>query len=319
MRTRTLAVAALAAALLAGCSDSSSGTSTSLKGSSSKGDVLVVLADDLKLQTVDNVVPVVRTAKASAALQAALDKVSSTLTTDDLIALNKAVDVDRQTSVAAAQKYATDKGLTSGLSGGSGKLVVGAANFSESATLANLYADALKAAGFDASVKPVTSREVYEPALEKGDLDVFPEYVGTLTEFLNKKANGANAAAKASGDLDATVTALKALAGPRGLTVYTPSEAADQNAFAVTKNFAQANSLTKLSDLKNVKTKLVLGGPPECPTRPFCQLGLQKTYGITFASFKSLDTGGPLTKAALKDGSVQVGLVFSSDGSLGTL
>ena len=319
MRARTLAAVGIAAALLAGCSDSSNGKTTSLKDSSSKGDVLVVLADDLKLQTVDNIVPVVRTAKASPALEAALDKVSSALTTPDLIALNKAVDVDRQTSVAAAQKYVSDKGLTSGLSGGKGKLVVGAANFSESATLANLYVDVLKAAGFDASVKSVTNREVYEPALEKGDLDVFPEYVGTLTEFLNKKANGANAAPKASGDLDATVSALKGLAGPRGLTVYTPSAAADQNAFAVTKNFAKANNLTKLSDLKNVKTKLVLGGPPECPTRPFCEPGLEKTYGLTFASFKSLDAGGPLTKAALKDGSVQVGLVFSSDGSLGSL
>ena len=320
MRARTLlALTAVSGLLLAGCSDSSSGKDTSLKSSSSKGDVLVVLADDLKLQTVDNVVPVVRTKKASTALATALDKVSSTLTTDDLIGLNKAVDVDRKTSAAVAEQYAKDKGLTSGLSGGKGRLVVGAANFSESTTLANLYADVLKAAGFDASVKSVSSREVYEPALEKGDLDVFPEYVGTLTEFLNKKANGAKATPKASGDLDATVAALRGLAGPRGLTVYTPAAAADQNAFAVTKNFAKANNLTKLSDLKKVKTKLVLGGPPECPTRPFCEPGLEKTYGLTFASFKTLDAGGPLTKAALKDGSIQVGLVFSSDGSLGTL
>jgi osmoprotectant transport system substrate-binding protein len=320
MRARTvLAVTALSGLLLAGCSDSSSGKDTSLKSSSSKGDVLVVLADDLKLQTVDNVVPVVRTAKASTALATALDKVSSTLTTDDLIGLNKAVDVDRKTSAAVAEQYAKDTGLTSGLSGGSGKLVVGAANFSESTTLANLYADVLKAAGFDASVKSVTSREVYEPALEKGDLDVVPEYVGTLTEFLNKKANGAKATPKASGDLDATVAALRGLAGPRGLTVYTPAAAADQNAFAVTNYFAKANDLSKLSDLKKVKSKLVLGGPPECPTRPFCEPGLEKTYGLTFASFKTLDAGGPLTKAALKDGTINVGLVLSSDGSLGKL
>ncbi|MFN2536697.1 MAG: glycine betaine ABC transporter substrate-binding protein, partial [Mycobacteriales bacterium] len=106
---------------------------------------------------------------------------------------------------------------------------------------------------------------------------------------------------------------------PMGLTALEPSPAADQNAFAVTKNFAEANNLTKLSDLKRVTTKLVLGGPPECTTRPFCKPGLEKTYGLTFAGFKTLDAGGPLTKAALKDGSIQVGLVLSSDGSLGTL
>ena len=88
---------------------------------------------------------------------------------------------------------------------------------------------------------------------------------------------------------------------------------------SVTKKFATDNNLTKLSDLKNVKTPLVLGGPAECPTRPFCQLGLEKTYGLKFASFKSLDAAGPITKQALQNGTIQVGLVLSSDGSLGSL
>ncbi|MCW2599505.1 MAG: Glycine betaine/choline-binding protein of an ABC-type transport system [Frankiales bacterium] len=321
-RSSLVALAAAIPLLLAGCSDSGKATVTSSssgKPSNSAGDVLVVLPDDLKLQTVDNVVPVVRTSKVSPALTQALDKVSAALTTADLIGLNKLVDVDRKAPAQVASDYATSKSLATGVSGGSGKIVVGAANFGESQILANLYVLALKAAGFDASVKPVTNREVYEPALEHGQLDAFPEYVGTLTEFLNKKANGPTAPAKASGDLAATVAALKTLATPKGLSVLTPAAAADQNAFAVTKNFATANNLTKLSDLKNVKTQLILGGPPECPTRPFCQLGLQQKYGLTFSSFVSLDTGGPLTKTALKTGKIQVGLVFSSDGSLGTL
>ncbi|MCW2500145.1 MAG: glycine/betaine transporter substrate-binding protein [Frankiales bacterium] len=324
MRARSLvALAAALPLLLSGCSDSGADKLKSggggKKASSSAGDVLVVLPDDLHLQTVDNVTPVVRTAKLTPAVQQALDKVSAALTTDELVALNKQVDVDRKSPEQVATAYVSAKSLATGVSGGSGSLVVGAANFGESQILANIYVQALKAAGFQATVKPVTNREVYEPALEKGQLDVFPEYVGTLTEFLNKRANGKDAPAKASGDLAATVTALKALAEPKGLSVLTPSAAADQNAFAVTKSFATANNLTKLSDLKNVKTALVLGGPPECPTRPFCQPGLERSYGLTFASFKSLDTGGPLTKTALKKGEVQVGLVFSSDGSLGTL
>jgi osmoprotectant transport system substrate-binding protein len=99
----------------------------------------------------------------------------------------------------------------------------------------------------------------------------------------------------------------------------TPSAAVDQNAYAVTKDTQTKYSLTKLSDLAPIGNKLTLGAGPECPTRPYCQPGLQKTYGITFKAFKPLDTDGPLTRAAFKNGSIDVGLVFSSDGDLNSL
>jgi len=202
-----------------------------------------------------------------------------------------------------------------------GPITVAAFNFGESTILANMYAKVLTKAGFTASVKSLTNREVIEPALEKGDLDVVPEYVGTLTEFLNKKANGPSAPAKASADLQQSVSALSALVAGRGLVVLTPSKAADQNAFAVTKDFATKNNIKSLSDLgKSAENgKLVLGGPAECPTRPFCQPGLQTTYGLKFSSFKPLDAGGPLTKKAIQSGAVTVGLVFSSDGGIEAL
>jgi osmoprotectant transport system substrate-binding protein len=168
-------------------------------------------------------------------------------------------------------------------------------------------------------VKNVTNREVYGPALERGEITVFPEYVGTFAEYLNQRQNGPDAEPVASGDLDETVEALRPLAEEAGLTVLEPSEAADQNAFAVTREFAEDNDLRTLSDLADVEGELVLGGPPECPTRPFCQPGLEETYGIEFAGFVSLDAGGPLTKSALQQGRIQIGLVFSSDGSLSTL
>ncbi len=286
---------------------------------SSAGSELVVLADDLNLQTADNIVPVVSAKVATPALETALNKVTADLTTDKLVALNKQADVDRKTPAVVAKGYVEDNKLAEGLSGGSGSIVIGAANFSENQILANVFAEVLNAAGFQARVKPVTSRDVYGPALERGELQVMAEYAGTFTEYFNKKANGANATPLASGDVDKTVTALRELAGKKGLKILEPAEAADQNAFAVTKTFAQANNLTKLSDLKGFQGKLVLGGPPECPTRPFCQPGLESTYGLSFDSFVSLDAGGPLTKTALKTGKVQLGLVFSSDGSLSTL
>ena len=61
-----------------------------------------------------------------------------------------------------------------------------------------------------------------------------------------------------------------------------------------------------------IASLLTLGGPPECPTRPYCILGLKNTYGVTFGSFKALDTGGPLTVAALKSGAIDVALLFST-------
>jgi osmoprotectant transport system substrate-binding protein len=65
-----------------------------------------------------------------------------------------------------------------------------------------------------------------------------------------------------------------------------------------------------------VASTLVLGGPPECPQRPFCAVGLNKTYGLTFKEFKPLDVGGPITVTAVKNGTVDVGLLFTSDPSI---
>jgi osmoprotectant transport system substrate-binding protein len=327
--TRLAVPGLLLALALSACGDSgSSGTSASTKktsGSASAasapcapvaGDKLVVLKDDKQLQTVDNVIPAINAKAASPALTAALDKVSASLTTEKLVALNKKTDIERGTPPNVAKDFASSEGLTTGLSGGSGKVVVGAFNFSESQTLANLYATALKAAGYDASVKTVGNRELLEPALEKGDVQVVPEYAGTLTEFLNKKQNGATAAPKASGDLAATTTALTQLGEKANLKFGKASEAADQNSFAVTQAFADKHSVTTLSELASKCGGLTLGGPPECPQRPFCRPGLESKYGLKFVGFQALDAGGPLSKTALKTGKVGLALVFSSDAAL---
>jgi glycine betaine/choline ABC-type transport system substrate-binding protein len=67
-----------------------------------------------------------------------------------------------------------------------------------------------------------------------------------------------------------------------------------------------------------LSTTLTLGGPPECPQRPFCLLGLQDTYGLEFKEFVPLDAGGPLTVQALTGGQIQVGLLFTSDPAIAT-
>lgn len=333
MRTRSLGVAGLlllSLALTACGSSGQSGTTSSnspdSSGSSSAaavkcdpiaGDTLVALQDDKKLQTVDNIIPAINSKAATDPLITALNKVSAALTTDKLVGLNKQTDIERKSPSSVAKAFVASEGLASGLSGGSGKIVVGAFNFSESQTLANIYADAAKAAGFNASVKTVGNREIVEPALEKGQIQVVPEYAGTLTEFLNKKENGASAAAKASSDLTATVAALGELGGKVGLKFGEPSAAADQNTFAVTGAFAEKYKVTTLSELASkCGGGVILGGPPECPDRPFCQPGLESKYGLKITEFTSLDAGGPLSKSALKSGKVALALVFSSDAAL---
>ena len=333
MKARIRIVAPLALALLATAACGQSGSSGTGGSSSSgaqaagsscapvKGDQLVVLKDDKALQNADNVVAVANAAAAqkNPALLPALDAVSKALTTDDLVTMNNAVDVQRKSATDVASAWVKAHPVTDGLAKGSGAIAVGGANFTESTVLANIYADVLKAAGFDATVKQVGSRDLYLPALEKGaEIQAFPEYLATVTEAINKQVNGPNATAVASGDVQATLTAVKPLAQKKGLTFGTPSDAADENAFAVTQTLADKLKVTTLSELADAckDGSLVLGGPPECPTRPFCQPGLEKTYGLKFGNFTALDAGGPLTKAGIQQGKVSIGLVFSSDGAL---
>ena len=331
---RTLRVCAAAAALplaLTACGGSGTTktvTSTPSPGATTSsttatacapvvGSKLVALIDDKKLQNSDNVVPVVRTQVVSPALRTALDKVSAALTQDALNGLNKATDIDRALPKQAAADFVKRAGLAAGLSGGSGTIRVVAANFSENQTLANVYADVLTAAGFTASVKQLTNRELYEAALERGDVDVVPEYAATLTEFLNKKANGKAAPPKSSGDIAATIAALTPLAAAKGLTVLKPAVATDQNVFVVTTAFADKHAVKTLSDLaRTCGAGVTLGAAAECPTRAFCQLGLEKTYGLKITDFTALDAGGPLSKNALKTGKVALAELFSSDASL---
>lgn len=333
MRTPRIALAGASALVLLsvaacgqpGSSGGGTGSTSTADGGSTlaacapiAGDDLVVLDDDQNLQTVDNIIPAINADAAAVPLVAALDAVSAVLDTPTLVDLNKQVDIDRATSSQVAATFVESADLEITDTSGSGDVVVGAANFSESTTLAEIYAAAAREAGYSATVRTIGNRETYLPALEQGEITVVPEYVGTLTEFLNKAANGADAEPQASGDLEATVAALETLGSAVGLAFGQPAEAADQNAFAVTTAFAQEHGVTTLSELAAVCGGIVLGGPPECPERTFCQPGLEETYGLDIAEFTSLDAGGPLTKAALRQGEIALGLVFSSDAAFAT-
>jgi len=195
-----------------------------------------------------------------------------------------------------------------------GTITVAGFNFPESSILAELYGQALAHDGYTVNYKLLLgTREVVAPAIKSGQIDLYPGYAATELEYYN------GGAGEASGDATATTAKLNSHLQSLSLQALTPSAAVDQNAFAVTKATQTKYSLTKLSDLAAIGSQLVLGAGPECPTRPFCEPGLKTTYGITFKDFKALDTDGPLTRAAFKNGTIQVGLVFSSDADLNQL
>jgi osmoprotectant transport system substrate-binding protein len=189
-------------------------------------------------------------------------------------------------------------------------VTIGSTNFSEQLILGELYAQILEANGYTVTRKfNLGNREIVVPALTSAQIDLEADYLATLLAFVNKNATG-------STDPKATSSALQKELDAKNLTVLDFAPAVDQNGFVVTKATADKYKLTKLSDLAAVAGQLVLGGPPECPTRPFCAAGLKSTYGIAFKDFKALDTGGPLTVAALKGGQVDVGLLFTSDSTI---
>jgi osmoprotectant transport system substrate-binding protein len=195
-----------------------------------------------------------------------------------------------------------------------GTITIASFNFSESIILAHIYGDALKNKGYTINYRDkLGNREIVEPALESGQIDLYAGYAATDLTFVEGKQG---VTADAGSNAQANVQRLNAVLNPKAIKALDPSPAIDQNAFAVTKAEADQYSLTKLSDLSSVASNWTLGGPPECAQRPFCQPGLKATYGLNFKAFKSLDAGGPLTYAALKQGAINVGLVFSSDGGI---
>ena len=201
-------------------------------------------------------------------------------------------------------------GGAAGPSGAKPKVIVGSTNFYEQVTLGELYAQVLEANGYTVERKfNLGNREIVQPALQSGQIDVLAEYLATLVSFLDKSA-------KPTGDKTETAKILQGLLEPKGLAVLDPADATDQNGIVVTKETADRLKLKKISDLAPVAKDLVFGDPPECPQRPFCAIGLKDKYGITFKEFKPLDAGGPLTVAALEGKQIDVALLFTSDPSI---
>jgi osmoprotectant transport system substrate-binding protein len=209
-----------------------------------------------------------------------------------------------------------NRGQVTAPPGDSHHLTIGSAGFTESDLLAQMYAQLLNQAGYKTSILTVANRELYEPALESGQIDVVPEYAATFADWLNAKAHGAGAHPVGSPDLDATMRALRGLAAPRGLTVLPPGRAVDQNAFAVSGSYARQHRLRTLSDLGASGLRVRLAAGDECVQRPYCEPGLRKVYGIDVTGVDPKGVGTTQAKKAVQDGRDQMVLTTTTDATL---
>ncbi|WP_083404581.1 MULTISPECIES: ABC transporter substrate-binding protein [unclassified Curtobacterium] len=187
-------------------------------------------------------------------------------------------------------------------------IVIGSQQYYSNEIIAELYAQVLEKDGF--TVKRsfnIGQREIYIPQLEKGAIDVMPEYSGNLLQYFDKDSD-----AKTADEIDAALPD----ALPSGLRVLDEAEATDQDSYTVTKKFSEDNDVTSLADLKNVSDKLTVGANSEFQTRPYGPKGLKSVYGVD-VDFKVVeDSGGALTVKALKDDTVQLADIYSADPSI---
>ncbi|HVB07268.1 MAG TPA: ABC transporter substrate-binding protein [Acidimicrobiales bacterium] len=188
-----------------------------------------------------------------------------------------------------------------------GTVVVGDEGFTESAILQNIYGDLLGKLGYTVKYQTTTSRQQAIPALEKGTINVEPDYAGSLLLYLNANQT------KAAGQLTSAIAADNAALKAKKAVVLPGTAGLDQNVFVVTKATSSRYGLKTLSQLKSHAKSWTFGAPAECTQNYFCAPGLKAVYGIKFKTVKNYDESGPLTVAALKSGAAEVVELFSTD------
>lgn len=200
---------------------------------------------------------------------------------------------------------------------------IGSAGFYESALVAEIYAQVLEAHGYSVDRQlQIGPRNVTFPALESGQFDMMPEYIGSTLEYV-VQADG-DPAGEASNDTQATLSRLQQRLEERGLTALGPTQAQDYDAFVMRPATAQALGISRMSELAPHAQDLTWGVPPECAVNPLCAGQLEDPYGIDFASLTIIELGacGGEIAAALGtdgEGAVDIGLMCSTQPDIARL
>ena len=194
-----------------------------------------------------------------------------------------------------------------------GTVHISGQNFPEAELVAAMYDELLTAAGYTTDVKLVDTRDVYMQSFP-GDVDIVPEYVGGILDFLNTTKNGADAKPITTSDAQQSIAAGKSLLDNQGITLLDPSQATDTNAFFVSKDYADSEGVSTLSDLKG--KSVVLAAAPDCEGRPDCEGGLSDTYGIDITKVLPLGYASDQTYQSVINGESQLGETSTTDGTL---
>jgi glycine betaine/choline ABC-type transport system substrate-binding protein len=190
------------------------------------------------------------------------------------------------------------------------KVTIGSKNFTEEFILGQIYAQALKAAGYSVKTQlNLGSEQIALRAVKSGQVDAYPEYTGTaLTSFFKKKAEDVPKDEQQAYELAKTNFA------KQNLIALPPTPFTDSNGVGMLKATADKLGVSSISDLKDKASKLRFTGTPECPQRPDCLLGLRDVYGLKFKKVIPVDPS--LRYSVLEKKKADVGIVFTSDGQL---
>ena len=193
-------------------------------------------------------------------------------------------------------------------SAGKPTIKIGSDGFYESKLMAEIYGQALEHNGYtvDRTGIGIGTRKVSAPALESGQFDLKPEYIGSGLAYYD--------ATKTTGDPGANAAALQAILNGKGggITVLDYSPAADQNAFVVTKATADGKHLATMSDLTAVATTLKFGVATDCATNPVCAAAIKTAYGVDLSGALPLSACDQPMVDAIKAGTVDVGELCST-------
>lgn len=181
--------------------------------------------------------------------------------------------------------------------------------------VAELYARALKEAGFDVELTVPGTVEAFVEAMAKGQVDVLPVYASQFADYLYTSKLNLGGSRAVTRELGTTVEAANTHGDDRGIDVLAASPAADRPQFAVTKAFSEATGVTTLSGLAvwSRTNDLRLGGSPICAELPFCQRSLEQTYQMRFKEFVPLSADGTVVKGAMETNSIELGYFYGSD------
>jgi osmoprotectant transport system substrate-binding protein len=186
-------------------------------------------------------------------------------------------------------------------------LTIGSKNFTEQRVLGEIYAQGLRAAGYDVKTKlDLGDEHVALDALRAGQIDAYPEYTGTaLQSFFDK---GPDELPK---DPQAAYEEAREAFATDGLVAFPPTPFTSSNEVAVTQKTADRLGLQKISDLSKDASKLTLAGSPECRERLDCLRGLEQVYGLRFGRFTKVPI--PQRHEVLTSGKADVSIVFTTD------